>query len=150
MKKGSVIDAFVEGARNGFQIAVHSTIPNIIFAFALIQVLELTGALVLIGQLFRPVMVIFGLPGVAATVLMGAWLSMGGGVGIASGLIAAGELTGAEATILLPAIYLIGSQVQYLGRILGTAALPTKYNLHMFLISLINAALAMLTMRLFV
>ena len=39
----------------------------------------------LIGQIFSPIMGIFGLPGEAATVLLGGWMSMGGGVGVAVG-----------------------------------------------------------------
>jgi len=149
-KKGNIVDAFIEGARNGMHIALNSTIPNILFAFAIIQVLELTGLLRLIGVIFQPVMGIFGLPGVAATVLMSSLLSMGGGVGVVASLLTNGELTAQHAAILLPAIYLMGSQIQYIGRIGGTAGIPSKYTPHMIIISILNAAMAMLVMRLFV
>jgi len=148
-KKGTIVDAFVEGARNGFKIATNSTIPSILFAFAMIQILEMTNLLALIGRLFQPIMMLFGLPGVAATVLMASLLSMGGGVGVAAGLITAGELTGNHIVIILPAIYLMGSLVQYIGRIAGTVDIKPKYYGHLIGISLINAALAMLVMRLF-
>lgn len=51
-------------------------------AYALIQVLRVTGVLDLLGNVFAPVMSIFGLPGTAVMVLAGAWLSMGGGMGV--------------------------------------------------------------------
>ena len=149
-KKGNIVDAFIEGARNGMTIALNSTIPNILFAFAIIQVLDLTGLLQLIGVIFQPVMGIFGLPGVAATVLMSSLLSMGGGVGVVASLLTNGELTAQHAAILLPAIYLMGSQIQYIGRIGGTAGIPSKYTPHMVIISFLNAAMAMFVMRLFV
>jgi len=149
-KKGNVVDAFVEGAKNGYNIAIGGTLPNVVLAFALIQVLEITGLLDIIGRVFQPIMVLFGLPGVAATVLIGAWLSMGGGVGIAASLVSTGDLTNTHIAILLPAIYLMGSQVQYIGRIAGTIDIPSKYNIHMLIISIINAVLAMLIMNLFV
>ena len=42
-KKGNIIDAFVGGARNGFKIGTNSMVPNIIFGFAVISILNLTG-----------------------------------------------------------------------------------------------------------
>lgn len=146
----TVVDAFVEGARNGFQIAANSMAPNVMFAFALIQVLNLTGLSHLLGIVFQPVMGLFGLPGVAATVLIASFLSMGGGVGVAASLYASGLITGSDITIMLPAIMLMGALIQYMGRILGTANIDNKYFLHFFVICFINAALSMLVMRLFV
>ncbi len=34
------------------------------------------------GAIFSPIMAVFGLPGEAAAVLIGAWMSMGGAVGV--------------------------------------------------------------------
>jgi spore maturation protein SpmB len=70
---------------------------------------------------------------------------MGSGVGVAAGLYTAGVLSKTQITILMPAIYLMGAQVQYLGRILGTAGVrPHKMY---FIISIVNAAIGMLIMR---
>lgn len=143
-------DIFVEGARKGWNIAVHSILPNVLMAFAIIQVLKVTGLLDLLGKLFTPVMAIFGLPGAAVMVLLGAWMSMGGGVGVAAGLLSAGTINGTHATILLPAIFLMGSQVQYMGRLLGTAEVQTKHYPMLFAICILNALISMLIMRLFV
>ena len=130
-KNGTVLDAFVAGAKNGFQIASTVMAPNVIFAFALIQVFNLTGLLDIIGVVFEPIMRVFGIPGVAATALMAGWLSMGGGFGVAASLVTAGQL----------------SQLQYMGRILGTANIKSKYYAPMLVISVINAMIAMLVMR---
>ena len=144
------VDAFVEGARKGFGISVNSMLPNVMFAFAIIQIFKVTGLLDVITKLFGPVMGLFGLPGAGAAVLMAAWLSMGGGVGVAASLFAEGLLNGAHLTILLPAIFLMGSQIQYMGRLLGTAEVEARYYPMLFGISLLNAAIAMETMRFFV
>ena len=134
-----ITDVFVEGARKGWNIATSSTLPNVVMAF--------TGALKGLGMIFAPLMGLFGLPGEAAAVLIGGWMSMGGGIGVAIGLFDKGILTGEHLAILAPAIYLMGSQVQYLGRILGVIGTRATRIPLMIGISVINAFLAMLLMR---
>ena len=147
-KKGNPMDAFIEGAKNGWNIGVGSTLPNVLMAFVLIRILDLTGILELIGIVFAPIMMIFGLPGVAATVLMAAIMSMGGGIGVAVALITAGDITeGSQVATLLPAIYLMGSLIQYVGRISGTAEVAAKYNVHFIIISILNAFMCMFIMN---
>ena len=65
----------------------------------------------------------------------------------AIGLFDKGILTGEHLAILAPAIYLMGSQVQYLGRILGVIGTRAKRIPLMIAISVVNAFLAMLLMR---
>ena len=125
-------------------------LPNVLMAFILIYVLKLTGILDLIGTVCGPVMKVFGLPGEALMVLLAAWLSMGGGVGVASSLFAAGSLSLHDIAVLAPAMYLMGSQVQYIGRLLGVVGTPGKYIPVMVLISIINALLALLVMQIIV
>ena len=86
--KPMVTDIFVKGAVQGWQIAVTSTIPNVLMAFVIIKILDHSGLLKLIGTALDPIMGIFGLPG-------------------------------HDIAILAPSIYLMGSQVQYMGRCLG-------------------------------
>jgi len=147
----NVIDAFLDGARSGWQIGTYSTLPNVFMAFAIIQILEITGLLALIGQVFEPIMVIFGLPGAAATALMAAFMSMGGGTGAAARLVVGGQLeVGRHVVILIPACYLMGSMVQYVGRVAGTIGIPPKYNAHMIIVSMISAFLCMFVMNIIV
>lgn len=113
--KPMVTDVFVKGAVQGWNICVTSTIPNVLMAFVIIKILNHSGLLALIGQIFSPIMGIFGLPGEAATVLLGGWMSMGGGVGVAVALFDNGVLNGTQLAIVCPAIFLMGSQIQYLG-----------------------------------
>ncbi|BDH45076.1 membrane protein [Salmonella enterica subsp. enterica serovar Choleraesuis] len=142
-----VTDIFVAGARKGWNIATTSTLPNVVMAFIIIKALEITGALKGLGILFAPLMGLFGLPGEAAAVLIGGWMSMGGGIGVAIGLFDKGILTGEHLAILAPAIYLMGSQVQYIGRILGVIGTQARRIPLMIGVSVINAFIAMLLMR---
>lgn len=99
-----ITDVFVEGARKGWSIATGSTLPNVVMAFIIIKALEITGALKGLGMIFSPLMGLFGLPGEAAAVLIGGWMSMGGGIGVAIGLFDKGIITGEHLAILAPAI----------------------------------------------
>jgi spore maturation protein SpmB len=119
-------------------------------AFIIIKALEITGALKGMGLLFSPLMGLFGLPGEAAAVLIGGWMSMGGGIGVAIGLFDKGIITGEHLAIMAPAIYLMGSQVQYLGRILGVIGTSARRIPLMIVISVINAFIAMLLMRIII
>jgi len=37
MKKKNIIEMFVDGARDGWDIAIHSLMPNVILAFIIIK-----------------------------------------------------------------------------------------------------------------
>ena len=113
-KKMMITDVFVNGAFQGWNIATHSTIPNVLMAFVIIKMLNISSALDFIGTCLGPVMAIFGLPGEAAMILLGGWMSMGGGVGVAVALFDKGAVDGTQLAIVIPAIYLMGSQVQYI------------------------------------
>lgn len=146
MKK-QITDVFVQGALRGWTIGTTSTIPNVVMAFAIIAVLQITGVLDLLAKVCDPVMTLFNLPGVAITVLIGAWMSMAGGVGIAASLYTQGLLDNSHVTILLPAIFLMGAQLQYMGRILGTSGVQGRFYPIFLGISITNAIIAMLIMR---
>jgi len=150
MERKTIVDIFVDGARKGWNVGTSSILPNVLMAYALIQILRVTGLLTLLGKVFGPVMAIFGLPGEAITVLMSTWLSMGGGVGVAASLYAMKVLSPVHISILMPAIFLMGAQVQYMGRMLGTAGVQTRFYPVLFTVSIFNAIIGMLVMRFFV
>lgn len=143
----SLLDVFVEGAKKGVKINFTSMLPNLVMAFVLIQFLKITGILTLLSNVFAPVMGLFGLPGEGIMVLFSAWLAMGGGVGAAASLYSDGTLNAQHISILIPAIFLMGAQAQYMGRCLGTANIPSRFYPPLLLIAIINALLAMLVMR---
>ena len=49
MKK-SIFDIFVDGARKGLNIGLNSVLPNVLMAYAIIQVLKVTGILDLLSN----------------------------------------------------------------------------------------------------
>lgn len=142
-------DIFVVGARKGFNIAINNLLPNVLMAYVIAEILNLLGIMALLGKVFAPIMGLFGLPGEAITVLLTSWLSASAGTGVAVSLLSKGTLDGHMVTILAPSIFLMGSQLQYMGRLLGVADVPKKYWPLLMLTSIINAMIAMLIMRVF-
>lgn len=140
-------DQFIEGARKGWSVGTNSIIPNLVMAFAIAEILKILGVMSFVGKLFGPIMGIFGLPGEAITVLLTSWISMAAGVGLTASLFKSGVLTPTHVTILVAAIYLMGAQVQYMGRLLGVTEVPKRYWPILFTTSILNAIISMLFMR---
>ena len=111
------------------------------FVAALCAVAQALSFVVLTGDPAQTVVLVM--------VLIGAWMSMGGGVGVAASLYAAKVLNPTHVTILLPAIFLMGAQIQYMGRLLGTAGIQGRYYPMLFGISILNAVISMIIMRFF-
>ena len=116
-------------------------------AYVITEFLNKIGILTWMGDHLGGIMGIFGLPGKSLAVLLAGWLSMGGGTGMAASLYAGGDLQIEHLAIMLPAIYLMGSQVQYMGRILGTGGIKPRYYGVMILFSIVNAIIALFIMR---
>ena len=148
--KPMVTDVFVKGAIQGWNSATHSTIPHVLMAFVIIAALNVAGLLPILGDIFRPLMGLFGLPGEAAAVLIAGWMSMGGGVGVAAALFDQGAISVGDCAILAPAIYLMGSQLQYMGRCLGVIGTRGKMIPLLMLVSIINAFISMIIMNILV
>ncbi|WP_294558954.1 YjiG family protein [uncultured Mailhella sp.] len=145
----SLYAAFVDGAVKGWKVATQNMLPNVVLAFAFISLLQTSGLLDAVGRLCAPVMNLFGLPGESVTVLISTWFSAGGGVGAAAGLYSHGIMNADHVSIIMPAIFLMGAQIQYAGRILGVAGVSPRHYPALYAIGLLNSALAMLTMKLF-
>lgn len=143
-------DVFVEGARKGWDIAVHNTIPNVLMAFVIIHILKVSGALDIIGKYLGFVMLPLGLPGESIAVIMAAFLSWGGSAGVLVALVQGGTLTAPDIAVLIPGMALVGSTVQYMGRVLGVLGIPGTHYLVLFGICILNAYLAMFVMSLIV
>ena len=143
-------DVFVEGARKGWDIAVHNTIPNVLMAFVIIHILKVSGTLDIIGKYLGFVMLPLGLPGESIAVIMAAFLSWGGSAGVLVALVQGGTLTAPDIAVLIPGMALVGSTVQYMGRVLGVLGIPGKHYLVLFGICILNAYLAMFVTSLIV
>lgn len=143
----NIITMFVVGARQGWNIAVNSMIPNVMFAFALIKILKLTGLLDILSHVFAPVMALFGLPGAAIMVNVAALMSMGGAMGVCASLFSSGVLNAHDITVLLPAVFVCGGQMQNLGRILGTSEVTPRFYPLLLGMTVVNAVIAMVAMN---
>lgn len=145
-KKG-LVDLFIEGARRGFKIGTHSLLPNVMMAYVIIRILDVTGLLKIIGTIFSPFMAIFGLPGEAATVIITSLLTMGGAIGVAVTLFSSNILDPVQLTSLIPGIYLMGNPIQNVGRCLGVSGTNTKHYAIILGICLFNTLASILAMR---
>lgn len=143
-------DIFIVGLKKGLNIGLYSLLPNVVMAFVLTYILQLWGVMDFLGRTCGGIMGIFDLPGQAITVLLATWMSCGAGVGVAASLASSGVLNGHDVTILAPALILMASQIQYMGRLLGVADVPKKYWPLLMLNSLLMAFIGMLLMRFFV
>ena len=143
-------DIFIVGLKKGLNIGLYSLLPNVLMAFVLTYILQLFGVLDFLGNTCGGVMGLFGLPGEAITVLLATWLSCGAGVGVAASLASSNILGPAELTILSPALILMASQIQYMGRLLGVANVPKRYWPVLMLNSVLMGCIGMIVMRFFV
>lgn len=143
----NALSAFINASRRAFNIGVYHMMPNIILAYLLTAMLTKSGIMTSLGDLFSPLMQFFALPGEAITVLITSWLSGLGGIAVAASLAAQGLLTAEELTILVPAVFLMGGQLQYMGRILAVIGVPVRQYRIFFGISVINALLSIQVMR---
>ena len=142
-----ITDIFIDGAKKGWNIAINSTVPNVLMAFVIIYMLNTSGLLKIFGEYLGFIMVPLGLPGESIAVFLAAFLSWGGAAGVLVALVQEGVLNAQHIAILIPGMALVGSTVQYMGRILGVLGVPGKHYLVLFGICIINAYLAMLLMR---
>jgi spore maturation protein SpmB len=145
-KKG-FIDVFLGGAKKGVNLWFNAMVPGVVLGYSAIEIFKVTGILDLISRLFTPIMGIFGLPGEAMSVLLTSFLALSGGCAAAAALAANGILNATQATIILPMILCMGSQMQFVGRVLAVADIPSKkYGINC-LIGIICAIIAGLVMK---
>ncbi|MBZ7976585.1 MULTISPECIES: YjiG family protein [unclassified Campylobacter] len=144
------LDIFIVGAKKGFNIALYNLIPNVLMAYVIAEMLKILGVMKFLGDYCGVIMNIFGLPGEAITILLSAWLSTSAGVGIAVNLYANGIIDNIGVSIVLPAIFLMGAQLQYLGRLLAVAGVAKKYWILLIITSILNAFICMFMMKIVV
>ena len=146
--KPNIFDIFIGGARKGWNLATQNLVPNILMAYVISYILNILGVMDFLGYWLGPIMGIFGLPGQSFVILLTTWLSCSAGVGVAASLYASGIINGEHVTILMPALILMASQIQYMGRLLGLADVPKKYWPLLMVISIFNAFIGMFIMKL--
>lgn len=147
-KRGNFVSIFITGAKKGIQIALNIVLPSILFGYFIAQILQLSGIMNVIGTVLQPVMGIFGLPGEAALPFVLGPISFGGSVSTAVMLCAEGLMSGTQAAIMIPYIYLTGSIPSFMGRVLDVAGVKEEYKKVIILIGFIMAILSLFVTRL--
>ena len=88
-------------------------------------------------------MSVFGLPGESAMILASSWLSVGGGLGVLIAFITDGMMNGEQVAIILPSMFIMGGQLQYMGRCLGVIGIKDKMLYVIMLIPIVMAFAAL-------
>lgn len=146
----STSEAFFSGCKEGLNLALYGILPRVMVAFILISILQSTGIMELISKAFAPIMQLWSLPGESAVVLATAIFSNAAAVGTIVSMFASGSLSAADATILMPGLYLMGALLQFTARVLQTAEVPRRLWPLMFGFCLVNSGIAMWVMALLI
>lgn len=147
-QKKSLVDVFSAGCRRGFNMSINSIMPAMILGYVLIQFLQMSGLMDVIGKVFQPVMGIFGLPGSALAVLLAAFFAKASGCSMAALMYTEGLLTLGQCAILMPACMIMGTLIGGYARIILVSGSNRKYHGLLFCLPLLDAAISMWIMRL--
>lgn len=146
-KKVNFMSTFTAGCRKGSKMVVETVVPSVAVAYAIVRVLTLSGIMDLLGKLFTPLMVLFGLPGEAAVPLALGIPSMAAGIGATASLVQEGVLSATQTAMMLPYFFLTGGVFMYTGRILSVTGIESKDYKYCYLINIINAIISLVVMR---
>lgn len=146
--KRSIIEVFMTGAKKGYYIGVEQILPAMILGYVLVNFLQITGVVDILGKIFGPVMGVFGLPGESVIVFISAFFAKAAGAATAANMYMQGLITPAQATILIMPCMLMGTLVGHYARIVLVAGTNQKYRNLLLLVPIVNTVVGMLIMRL--
>jgi spore maturation protein SpmB len=145
--KLTIVEEFVAGAKKGFYIGAEMIAPAMVLAYVLIQFLDITGLMTIVGRLLGPVMAVFGLPGEAIVALVAAFFAKAAGCATAATLYSKGIINAAQATILFPACVTMGTLIGHFVRIVIVANTNKKWHSVLICVPLVDAVVVMLLTR---
>ena len=148
--KPSIVEEFVAGAKKGFYIGAEMIAPAMVLAFVLIQFLEITGLMTIVGKAVGPVMAVFGLPGEAVVALVAAFFAKAAGCATAATLYSKGLITAQQATILFPACVTMGTLIGHFVRIVIVSNANKRWHPLLLCVPLVDAAIVMLLTRMLI
>ena len=143
----SSVEIFMEGSKKGFYVGLNNILPAMVLGFTIVQFLQLTGLVPLLGSVFGPVMGIFGLPGESVIVLVSAFFAKAAGAATAANMYAQGMINEIQATILLLPCMLMGTLVGHYARIVLVANANPAHRVALLIIPIIDSIVGMLAMR---
>lgn len=147
-KKKSVIEVFMGGAKKGFYIGVEQILPAMVLGYVIVQFLQLTGLVDILGKVFGPLMGLFGLPGEAIIVFVSGFFAKAAGAATAANLYSQGIINAAQATILVIPCMLMGTLIGHYARIVLVADVNKKYRGLLLAVPVVDSILGMIIMRL--
>jgi spore maturation protein SpmB len=145
--KLSIVEEFVAGAKKGFYISAEIIAPAMVLAYVLIQFLDITGLITIVGKAVGPVMAVFGLPGEAIVALVAAFFAKAAGCATAAVLYSKGLITASQATILFPACITMGTLIGHFVRIVVVSNVNRKWHPLLLSVPIIDAVVVMLLTR---
>lgn len=147
VKKESIIETFMGGARKGWNTGINLIMPAMVLGYVLVEAFKLTGLMDVLATVFATIMGVFGLPGEAVTVLISAFFAKAAGAATALNLYSTGVLTAAQATICIVPCMLMGTLVGHYARIVLVSETNPKHTLMMFAVPLFDSAVGMIILR---
>jgi len=148
--KPSVVEEFVAGAKKGFYIGAEMIAPAMVLAYVLIQFLDITGLMTIVGKAVGPVMAVFGLPGEAVVALVAAFFAKAAGCATAATLYSKGLITAQQATILFPACVTMGTLIGHFVRIVIVSNANKKWHPLLLCVPVVDAAIVMFLTRMLI
>lgn len=145
--KTPLVNLFLKGCYQGFEIGIKNIVPAMILGYVLIYILVATNLMNILGSLFAPVLGIFGLPGEAFAVFVSAFFAKAAGCATAASMYASGQLTLGQATMVFPACILMGTLIGHYARIVLVAGANKKWHPVLLCIPVLDAIISMLIMR---
>lgn len=145
--KKNVIEVFMAGAKDGFTMGTTLIAPALVMSYVLIQFLETTGIMKLLGELLGPAMGLFGLPGEASVALIAAFFAKAAGCATTASLYAKGILTAGQATILFPACITMGTLIGHFARIVLVTQTNKRWHGLLLCVPIVDAVIAMVLTR---
>ena len=124
--KKSFVEIFMEGAYKGWTMGVRSMLTALVLAYALMYMLNVSGAMDILETVFSPLMGLFSLPGVAITPLVACLMSKPGGVAAAVALYNQGLMTDRDVTAIFPALVLMGGLVSQYVRVVVVSGTESR------------------------
>lgn len=149
-KAPNVMNSFLNGAKKGVNLIINSVLPSVIFAFVVMRILMLSGVMNILGIVFKPIMVIFGLPGEAAMPLVLSFMSLSGGISATAALAESNVLNETHCLIMFPCMFLFGLMIIYTGRVLGVIGIDTRQYKYCYAMNVISGILSLFVMRIIV
>lgn len=146
--KKNVIEIFMAGAKDGFTMGTTLIAPALVMSYVLIQFLETTGIMKLLGELLGPAMALFGLPGEASVALVAAFFAKAAGCAATASLYTKGILTATQATILFPACITMGTLIGHFARIVLVTQTNKRWHGLLLAVPIFDAIIAMFLTRL--